>query len=319
MTLAGHSHRQSHDKGHVHQAGFYSTDADFRRLIVPFVEEGVAAGHPVVIGYDERKSELLRGWLGDAAGVTFVRETSLYATPARAIETYRRMFEHHVAKGARQVRIAGDVPHAGNGGCFDGWDRYEGAVNSVWDEFPVQSLCLYDATTVADDVRDVVERTHPRLVQGSGETVTNDRYAGPSSFPRLDAVADAIEASEPTVALHLPLPGEARRALEVLDGGLLDPRILGDLRLGLAEVVTNAMIHGQPPYDVRMWRTSDRIVVSVRDSGAGPSDPLVGLIRAESTLGAGVGLWLTHQLELDVAMSTTSKGFTVRLRAPRSP
>jgi len=33
---------------HFHEAGFYGSDADFRTLIVPFAEEGIAAGEPEV-------------------------------------------------------------------------------------------------------------------------------------------------------------------------------------------------------------------------------------------------------------------------------
>src|SRR5437868_1503119 len=48
--------------GNFHEAGFYGSDAEFAALIVPFVEEGVAAGEPVIIGYDDRKAGLLRSW-----------------------------------------------------------------------------------------------------------------------------------------------------------------------------------------------------------------------------------------------------------------
>ena len=125
--------------GHVHEAGFYSSDTEFLALIVPFVTGGIAAGEPVVIGYDDRKCNLLRAELSRPDAVNFVVDTRLYATPAGAIEAYRQQFERHVAAGAEQVRIAGDVPHEGNGGRFAGWDRYESAVNIVWQDYPVYS------------------------------------------------------------------------------------------------------------------------------------------------------------------------------------
>jgi hypothetical protein len=78
---------------------------------VPFAEEGIAAGEPVIIGYDDRKSGLLRAWLTDPSAVEFIAGQGLYATPAQAIATYRRLFESHLALGAAQIRIAGDVPH----------------------------------------------------------------------------------------------------------------------------------------------------------------------------------------------------------------
>jgi hypothetical protein len=123
--------------GHFHEAGFYRSDAESGALIVPFAEEGIAAGEPVILGYDDRKSSLLRSWLADPSAVEFVGDESLYAKPARAIAAYRRLFEFHLAMGAGQIRIAGDVPHPGNGGRFEGWDRYEAAVNTVWQDFPV--------------------------------------------------------------------------------------------------------------------------------------------------------------------------------------
>ena len=132
--------------GHFHEAGFYGSDAEFRALIVPFVEEGIAAGEPVIIGYDDRKSRLLRSWLTDPSAVTFIGDKSLYATPARAIATYRRLFEFHVAMGAGQIRIAGDVPHPGNGDGSRRY-RYESAVNTVWQDFPAWGRCLYDTAT----------------------------------------------------------------------------------------------------------------------------------------------------------------------------
>src|SRR5213595_3784286 len=79
--------------GHFHEAGFCGSDAEFAALIVPFVEEGVAAGEPVIIGYDDRKAGLLRSWLADPSAVEFIADRGLYATPARAIATYRRLFE----------------------------------------------------------------------------------------------------------------------------------------------------------------------------------------------------------------------------------
>ncbi len=85
--------------GHFHEAGFYRSDAEFDALIAPFAEEGIAAGEPVIIGYDGRKSGLLRSWLTDPSAVEFISDSSLYATPARAIATYRRLFGTHVAAG----------------------------------------------------------------------------------------------------------------------------------------------------------------------------------------------------------------------------
>src|SRR5262244_2099800 len=79
--------------GHFHEAGFYGSDTEFRALIVPFAEEGIAAGEPVIIGCDGRKNALVQSWLTDPSAVTFLADSGVYATPTRAIAAYRRLFE----------------------------------------------------------------------------------------------------------------------------------------------------------------------------------------------------------------------------------
>jgi anti-sigma regulatory factor (Ser/Thr protein kinase) len=280
------------------------------------VEEGIAAGEPVIIGYDDRKSALLRSWLSDPSAVEFIAGNSLYATPARAIAAYRRLFEFHLALGARQIRIAGDVPHAGNGGRFDGWDRYECAVNTVWQGFPIWGLCLYDTGTAPAAVLDAVERTHPRIVSPSGGRRRSARYQDAAAFHSLAAVPDPLEESTPVIDLVCGSAAAARRAVGKAAGGRISEAILGDLLLATSEAVSNALLYGRPPATMRIWVTTGRIVVLVHDNGPGPADPLAGLTPpAYDAGGAGLGLWLTHQLDIDVALIHSDGGFTVRLRA----
>jgi anti-sigma regulatory factor (Ser/Thr protein kinase) len=300
--------------GHFHEAGFYSSDAEFRALIVPFVEEGIAAGEPVIIGYDNRKSGLLKSWLADPSPVEFIADNSLYATPARAITTYRRLFEFHLAMGAEQIRIAGDVPHPGNGRRFEGWDRYECAINTLWQNVPVWGFCLYDTATAPAVVLDAVERTHPRIISSSGERYPSGRYQTAAQFRGLAAAADPLEQTTPLVELANRPPADARHALTRLGRGVLPDDVLDDLLTGTSEAVTNALVHGDPPATVRIWATPSRVVVQVHDNGPGPADPLAGLTPPASGIEhAGLGLWLTHQLDIDVALIRGDRGFTVRL------
>jgi anti-sigma regulatory factor (Ser/Thr protein kinase) len=306
--------------GHFHEAGFYGSDSEFAALIVPFVEEGVAAGEPVIIGYDDRKAGLLRSWLADPSAVEFIGDQSLYATPAGAIATYRRMFEFHLAMGAGQIRIAGDVPHPGNGRRFEGWDRYECAINTVWQDIPVWGLCLYDATTAPPAVLDIVGRTHPRLVSPSGQRQASERYQPAPVFEGLPTAPDPLEASAPMVELTGRPAAEARHALAHIGRSRVNNTTLTDLIIGASEAASNALRYGEPPVTVRIWATPDRIVVSVHDTGPGPADPLAGLVpAAHSPSNPGLGLWVMHQLDVDTALIRTGDGFTVRLRTGPVP
>ena len=306
--------------GHVHEAGFYCSDVEFLALIVPFVTGGIAAGEPVVIGYDDRKCNLLRSELARPDAVGFIADTRLYATPAGAIEAYRQQFERHLAAGAEQIRIAGDVPHEGNGGRFAGWDRYESAVNVVWQDYPVYSRCLYDATTVADPVRDVVERTHRRLLTADGGATASPRYQEVAEFERLPPSADPLEAAPPDLALVNASPRQTRDRVAEAARGRIDAAAFEELLFAVSEAVVNAHLYGWRPITVRVWTGIDRIVVRVHDNGPGPADPLTGLVHTPGgSAGGGLELWRIHQFtNIDVAL-LAADGFTVRLRGGRLP
>ena len=305
---------------HVHEVGFYSHDAEFRALIVPFVEEAVAAGQPVIIGYDDRKASLLRSWLSDPAAVIFIADNSLYATPARAIASYWKMFEKHIAAGATQIRIAGDVPHEGNGGRFAGWDCYESAINTVWDRFPVWSRCLYDATTAAPSVLDTAARTHPRTVLPSGQFLDNDRYQPPADFQPLPSDPDPLERCVPALEMTDPSPAQIRRAVTSIGHGQIPAAVLQDLEIGVSEAVSNGWRHGSPPVTARIWAASGRILVHIHDTGPGPAGPVAGLLPAwaNEECDRGGGLWLIHMLDIDSALIWSADGFTVRLSTERA-
>ncbi len=300
--------------GRFHEAGFYRSDAEFAALIVPFAEEGVTAGQPVILGYDDRKASLLRSWLTDPGAVTFIADDSLYATPARAIASYWQLFERLTAAGAAQIRIAGDVPHEGNGGRFAGWDRYESAANTVWDQFPVWSRCLYDAAA-APRVLDIAGRTHPRIVLPSGQYQASRQYQDLADFQPLPPDPDPLEDSVPVIVMSDPSPAQVRRVLTII-GGRVSGTALEELMTGVGEAVGNARRHGRPPVTARIWAGSARILVHVHDTGPGPADPLAGLVPAWARPGRrGGGLWLIHMLGLDAALIRSRDGFTVRLAA----
>lgn len=303
-----------------HEAGFYRSDAEFGALIIPFVEEGVAAGQPVILGYDDRKASLLRSWLSDPDAVTFITGNTLYATPARAIASYRQLFEQFTTAGATQIRIAGDVPHEGNGGAFPGWDRYESAINTVWGQHPIWSRCLYDTTTADARVLDAAKRTHPRIVLPSGHYLPSQQYQTSAEFEPLPPDPDPLEDSVPAIEMADPSAAQVRHAVTGIAHGQLLDAALQDLVIGASEAVSNARLHGRPPVTVRIWAAAGRVVVRIRDSGPGPGDPLAGLVpvRARPDL-EGAGLWVIHMLDnLEAAIFNSADGFTVRLAAGRA-
>lgn len=153
-------------RGYFHETAFYDSDDEFLALIVPFFTDGLAAGEPVVSAFAPANQQLVRDAFGPGTGICYLGGETQYLRPAGAIRRYRDLFAGYVAEGARQIRVAGDVPHPGTGASWDWWARYEATVNHAYDDFPVWGICPYDTRTAPEHVLADVRRTHPHVGHG---------------------------------------------------------------------------------------------------------------------------------------------------------
>lgn len=301
-------------RGLFHETATYGSDVELLDLVVPFVEEGVAAGEPVLLALDEPKADLCRGALGPLPGVTYVGGAERDARPATTLRTHLDAFSTLLGRGAAQVRVAGEVPHPGSGSPWGPWARYEAAVNRAFADLPVWGLCPYDTRTAPPEVLDDALCTHPFVASVAGHHRENDRYLAPEAFVgRLPG--PALPATPPQVVLVDPSVGDARRAAgdgAVAAGLSFEGR--DAVRLATSEVVTNALRHGEGPVRVEVWHAAGRTEVVVSDAGPGPDDPLLGLLRPRrSPDQGGFGLWITHQLCDEVEAGVVDGRYVVRM------
>ncbi|MFG1845268.1 anti-sigma factor RsbA family regulatory protein [Micromonospora carbonacea] len=304
-------------RGYFHEAVCYSSEEELLAVVVPFLLGGVAAGEPTVVSLGARNAALVRGALPTGCGVTFLPGGDVYARPTAAIRSYREMLAGHVADGARQIRIVGELPPSALGVTWDWWARYESAINHAYDEFPLWSMCAYDArSTPASVLRDVA-RTHPRHATPDGRHVPSPDYTEPTTYLRENRPAppDPLQSTPPVVELSAPTAAQARAAVYSVDGGRLPADDVEDLVVAVSETVTNALRHGLPPVCVRLWVGPDRLVVTVSDGGDGPKDPFAGLLPAGDGADGGLGLWITHQSCNHVSAHRGPGGWTLRLTA----
>ncbi|MFI6231307.1 anti-sigma factor RsbA family regulatory protein [Micromonospora echinospora] len=301
--------------GYFHEALCYDSDDGLLAVVLPFLLGGVEAGEPTLVALEERHAALVRSALPADAGVRFLDGGDVYARPASAIRAYRQMLADHVAAGAGQIRIVGEVPAAGLGCTWDWWARYESAINHAYDEFPLWSMCAYDRRVTPAPVLADVLRTHPRIALPDGRRLTSQTYTDPLVYltePR-PVRPDPVQYAPPLVELTGPTPARARAAVYDADRGHLPTDDVESLVVAVSETVTNALRHGREPVTLRLWSGPDRIVVSVHDGGEGPKDPFAGLLPAGDGATGGLGLWITHQSCSHVAMHRSPDGFTIRL------
>jgi anti-sigma regulatory factor (Ser/Thr protein kinase) len=328
--------------GYRHEAVLYHSNEEFLGVVVPFLREGVTVGEPCLVALGSSTTGLVRAALPNTTGLTFLDDR--YDRPASVIRSNRDLFTAHLTDGASQIRVASEVPHPGVGAPWDGWARYEAAINHAYAEFPLWGLCAYDTRITPGPVLDDVARTHPYLATADGHR-GNPRYEDPAEFltRRPPSQADRVEtASSPVVDLTDPTPAAARHAVHTAsmirpdtsrpvptaagthqveaprptvprrEPSQLDPTDVDHLVFAVSEAVTNAITHGRPPVQFRLWTAPDHAVATVSNHGNGPADPFAGLLPVTDTR-SGLGLWLTHQLCSHVTLDTTDDGFTIRL------
>jgi anti-sigma regulatory factor (Ser/Thr protein kinase) len=303
-------------RGYFHEAALYGSAEEFLAIVVPFLEDGLKAGEPTLVVLDEPNEKLIRGAMGGAAGLSFLSGAAQYARPASAIRKQRSMLASHVADGAAQIRIVGDVPHPGTGACWDWWVRYEATVNHAYDDFPLWGMCPYDTRTTPGDVLADVARTHPRIASAGGHH-SNDGFEDPIGFLAQlgPAGPDPLELAPSSAELWSSTPAAAREAvIRAASGTDVSAADVDDLLIAVSEAVANAHRHGVPPVRLRLWAGRERLVVTVTDQGRGPADPFAGLVPAKDSAG-GLGLWIIHQICARVTMSVGEDGFAIRMIA----
>ena len=308
--------------GYFHEAVCYDSDEHLLGVVVPFLLGGVAAGEPTVVALGERNAALVRAALPAGGPVIYLTGGDMYARPASAIRSYRRLLADHVSAGAAQIRILGELTPRAFGATWDWWARYESAINHAYDEFPLWSMCAYDVGTTPAPVLDDVLRTHPRTALPGGGHRPNRSYQEPAVYLGRSRrpVTDPIELSPPRAVLADPTPAEARQAVRAGVGGSLTDEERDGLVVAVSEMVSNARQHGHGPIRMRLWSAADRVVVAVTDGGRGPADPYAGLLPARRGDGGGLGLWIAHQSCSHVSLDhRDDEGFTVRLTAGNPP
>lgn len=308
--------------GFVHEAYFHRSDDELLSVLVPFLRAALEHGDAAVVDVDDRKANLLRSELGGhAEDVQFVGGR-WYTNPASAIREYVRCFESIAADDdGRTVRAIGELPPAATNGRWQAWRRYEAIINVAFEELLVWKVCLFDRATIPPEVVTDVLCTHPRLTTPPGPHphthTANGLYTDPRDWLMQlpPPPHHEVERTAPLVMLVNAAPHDARAAIAPFTAGLSASDRDG-LLIGVSEVVSNAIAHGEPPVTLRAWASHGHVVVTVDDCGSGIDDPFAGLVAPRREIGAGgLGLWITHQLCSDVALMNTSDGFRVRIVA----
>jgi hypothetical protein len=319
---------EAEDTGFVHEALYVDSVPAAVGVLTPLLSAGLDRDEPVVLACTESVTAQLLAAVGAGPRVVVLDRGTGRRRYVTALTACREMMEGKLVSGARRVHLvaepgywdpAADGPEPG---------RVEAAVNHALRNHPLSTVCLYDTSRLPARVLADGLLTHPLLRDDRGCTV-NGRYLAPGEYLRgsLPGGPEPVEADLPVCEINglfdLQALREALRATagdtRALPPGSGGSEVLQDFMVAVNEVATNALRHGRPPVDVRVWSAPDRLVCTVSDRGRGVDDPFAGYLSPEGcgVAEGGMGLWLARQCcdRLDTMIHPW--GFLVRLVSRR--
>ena len=303
--------------GLAHELVLHTSTAEMLDFVVAFARDGVAAGEPTLLAVRPETAATVLDAVGPSPCLTVLPAIGQPGRPAADVRATDALLAGHAAKGPR-VRLLNQEPTVPAEHWHE-WRRLEGVVNIALARHDSWAVCVYDRRALTDDRVEDLCATHPLIWSGDRHR-PNDRYQDPVGFIAVhrDAPPDPVEQTVPTMELNDPSPAAARAAVTGLTrhSGLPVADIEG-LILATSEAVANAVVHGRPPTVLRLWTHTDRITVTVTDTGNGPAAPFVGLLPPDAAGGRGLGLWISHQL-VDVTHRRHPGGYTVRMTAAQA-
>jgi len=305
-------------KAFAHHALIYDSVGELLATAVPFLSEGLAADQEAVLVCRAPLAREMVAAMGRDASLRIIDPDDIYLGSVRAVAAFRRLA---LDCGADRtgVRIVGSIPVADSHDSWQEWSRCEAVINVALAPLRLSSVCAYDGRDLPAGARTVIGRTHP-LIRTPRAATPNPDFLDPATFVRLTTPAAADPAQQAAPDVMIPVIedvydlAEARSAVRAaLARAQVGKLTAGDFTAAAGELLANAVRHGQPPAQLRLWIRPDRLVCTVRDHGPGFDDPLAGYVPpAGPGEPGGAGLWLARQTCDRLDMRSDNGGFSVR-------
>lgn len=282
--------------GLAHQAFLYDGAEQFAEAMAPVVRDGVERGDKVLVAAKRASTEALRAELGDVAVSVELHDTlEWHPRPVHRLMAVQRTIAG-LRPGSRLLAL-GEPVWSGSEAMRREWARYESTINVALADAPLRFICLYDRSELPARILGHGLGTHPEVVEG-GVACPCAAFEPPERFVReLDAGGAAAPGRD---HYDIAFTGDHHAFRGLLAGLALECGMSADraeeLVLAANEVVTNAVLHGEPPVSARCWVADGDFVCEISDSGAGVADPFAGWTLPVPGARGGWGLALARRI-----------------------
>ncbi|GAA3626406.1 sensor histidine kinase [Microlunatus ginsengisoli] len=295
-----------------HEALLWSNADDYRELLVPFVEEGLAGGEPVMVATIAEHEEWLRDGLGASArSVRFVDMAAMGRNPSRIIPAWQSFLDS--AERGQPIRGIGEPIWPGRrpqeiAEC----QLHEALLNIAVDPgLPFWLVCPYDVAGLGSSVVEAAACSHPALLQTDGYHGSGG-YGGRAHVDSLfTAVLDELSGVPTETDYRRSTVGRLYPfvATEASRAGLSPVQASG-LAAASQRLAAGSLQRGAESGRLAVWDQPDAVICELRDDVT-IVDPLVGRRRP---LAADIdGLWYVNQHSDLVRLRSNADGTTVRI------
>lgn len=299
----------------VHEALLYASEEEFLGATVPFVNEGVEAGEPVLIVVRPEREQALRVSLRDSTLVSFADMIEIGRNPSRIIPVWHQHVADSAAHGGRCRGIGEPVWPGRTEAELAECHRHEALLNLAFADTPgFRLLCPYDTAELDPQVIERACCTHPYVETHAGRC-ESDRYLGleAATMPFDERLADPDPEAHEFALDRASLPMLRNVVWGWASAAGIDVARTADVVLAVHELATNTLRHGEGRGTVRAWKSPSAFVFEVHDGGR-IDDPLAGRRRPVPDAEGGRGLWLVNQLCDLVELRSSAAGTVVRMQ-----
>ncbi|MFI0446834.1 anti-sigma factor RsbA family regulatory protein [Actinomadura sp. 6N118] len=295
-----------------HHAMLHRGDHELLATAVPFIRAGLRAEGQVVAVVTRSTWTALRLVLGDDGGeVEFHDAAAYYQHPVRTLAAYAALVERHAP---RPIWAVTQPPTLRADRQGVSWARYEALVNEAFHTVRAQVICAYDTHATEPAAVVNVRRTHPLLLHGEHASVST-AYTSPARFA---AEHERCPLPPDPRAARLAVTGEDLHELRAFLTGHasrhgMNASHVHQLVTAACAIADNAIRHGLPPVQARLWPSAGDLVCEIADHGHWRPGPLVGYIPPRPGEPPS-GLWAARMLVDDVEIHGAFPGTRVWLR-----
>ena len=244
-----------------HEALLYDGEEQFLAGTLPFIQDALAAGDPIVVAVDEAKIELLEVRArGDAKYVQFADMREIGGNPARLIPGVASTSSTRACGPGRRVWGIGEPIWAGRSDAeLVECQRHESLLNLAFaDAGPLSFLCPYDTGALDAEVIAEAHRSHAALVQGGTRRRSHSFCAHEAAAPFAERLPEPRGPVGECAFAAGDLAGVRRFVARRAQAAGLAASRCDDLVLAVNEVASNSVRHGGGRGTLRIWQQRRR-------------------------------------------------------------